>query len=98
MVGGCPARGFKGAEPYAMARIINVEKFLTFIGRLYPGLQLHVGIQNDHDIPENNGFYQLIDGRLHITDQKPDSITTPGGLAAVFLAAQPVLMPMLLDD
>lgn len=81
-----------------MARIINVEKFPHLHRTSLSRIATHVGIQNDHDIPENNGFYQLIDGCLHITDQKPDSITTPGGLAAVFLAAQPVLMPMLLDD
>lgn len=98
MVGGCPARGFQGARPYAMARVVNVRKFLAFIGRIYPGLQLHVGIENDFDIPENNGYYELMEGHLSITDRRPDNIITPGGLAALFLGAQPVLLPMMLDE
>lgn len=98
MQGGCPGKGFEQSRPYAMARIINVEAFLRFVGRIYPGLQLHVGIDGDLDIPENNGYYQLMDGQLTITDQRPDNIITPGGLAALFLGAQPVLMAMLLDE
>lgn len=98
MQGGCPGKGFEHSRPYAMARIINVEAFLRFIGRIYPGLQLHVGIDGDLDLPENNGYYQLMDGQLTITDQRPDNIITPGGLAALFLGAQPTLMAMLLDE
>lgn len=98
MQGGCPGKGFANSRPYAMARIINVEAFLRFIGRVYPGLQLHVGIDGDLDIPENNGYYQLMNGQLTITDERPDNIITPGGLAALFLGAQPVLMAMLLDE
>lgn len=96
--GGCPCKGFKNSQPYGMARIINVEKFLTLVGRIYPGLQLRVGVQNDFDIPENNGFYELENGCLTITDRQPDSLVTPGGLAALFLGSQPVLMPMLLNE
>ena len=33
-----------------------------------------------------------------LTDEKPDSIVTPGGLAAMFMAAQPMVMDLLLDD
>lgn len=98
MSGGCPCKGFKNSRPYAMARIVNVEKFLTFIGRLYPGLQLRIGVENDVDIPENNGYYELENGRLIITDRRPDSIVTPGGLAALFLGSRPVLLSMLLDE
>lgn len=98
MVGWCPARGFKNAEPYMMARVVNVELFLQFVGRVFPGLQLHTGVQNDLLLPENNGFYDLMEGRLAIVEHAPDSIGTAGTLASVFLQPQPVLSPMMLDE
>lgn len=86
------------ATPYAMARIINVRKFLSAIFAAYPGFELHVGVGNDFDIPENNGYYRLASGRVETTEERPDTVLTPGGLAALFLGAVPVRMPMLLDE
>ena len=37
-------------------------------------------------------------GRVRLTDIRPESIITPGGLAAMFMAAQPIVMDMMLDE
>ena len=84
--------------PYAMARVINVPRFLANIAHRNPGFQLHIGVDGDLDIPENNGWYMVENGRVRLTDVKPDSIITPGGLAAMFMAAQPMVMDLLLDE
>ena len=88
----------KETKPYAMARIINVPRFLANIAHRNPGFQLHIGVDGDLDIPENNGWYMVENGRVRLTDVKPDSIITPGGLAAMFMAAQPMVMDLLLDE
>lgn len=88
----------KNVQPYAMARVINVERFLRSILAIYPDFQLHIGVDGDLDIPENNGYYRLDKGRLEITDEVPDSIVTPGGLAAMFLASHPTTVEMMLDE
>ena len=88
----------KGSEPYAMARVVNVPRFLSAIATPNPGFQLHIGVDGDLDIPENNGWYIVENGRVRLTDIKPDSIVTPGGLAAMFMAAQPMVMDMMLDE
>ena len=49
-------------------------------------------------IPENNGYYIIEDGKLRITDRQPDTVVTPGGLAALFLSAQPTYVEMMLDE
>lgn len=94
----CLPGSLKDSKPYAMARVINVPRFLQAIARPNPGFQLHVGIDGDLAIPENNGWYIIENGRVRLTDLKPDSIVTPGGLAAMFMAAQPIVMDMLLDE
>ena len=87
-----------GAEPYAMARVVNVEKFLRTVVSVYPDFELHIGVGDDQDIPENNGYYLVKDGKVTVTDERPDSIVTPGGLAAMFLAAHPLIFEMMLDE
>ena len=94
----CLPGSLKGSVPYAMARVINVPRFLSAIATPNPGFQLHIGVDGDLDIPENNGWYVVENGRVRLTDEKPDSIVTPGGLAAMFMAAQPMVMDMLLDE
>lgn len=94
----CLPGSLKDSKPYAMARVINVPKFLTSIAVPNPGFQLHIGIDGDLDIPENNGWYIIENGRVFVTDKRPDSIVTPGGLAAMFMAAQPIVMDLLLDE
>ncbi len=94
----CLPGSVKGAEPYAMARVINVPRFLSAIATPNPGFQLHIGVDGDMDIPENNGWYLVENGRVRLTDRKPESIITPGGLAAMFMAAQPIVMDLLLDE
>lgn len=95
MTGGCPAKGFRGARPYAMMRVIDAERFLQLVAQRLPGLQLTVGIDSDCDLPVNNRGYRLRDGRLYVTPQLPDSIVTPGGIPAMLFSGQPVLMPEL---
>ena len=94
----CLPGSLKETKPYAMARVINVPRFLAAIARPNPGFQLHIGIDGDLDIPENNGWYLVENGHVRLTDLKPDSIITPGGLAAMFMAAQPMVMDLLLDE
>lgn len=94
----CMPGSLKGAEPYAMARVINVPRFLSAIATPNPGFQLHIGVDGDMDVPENNGWYIVENGRVRLTDVKPESIVTPGGLAAMFMAAQPMVMDMMLDE
>ncbi len=96
--GGCPAHGFKDAQPYAMARVVDVRAFLTFIVQVFPGLQLSFGVEGDQDFPENNGYYEVQNGTWRILHEPPSTMVTPGDLAALFLSAQPVLLPMLLDE
>lgn len=88
----------KDAVPYAMARVINVPRFLASIAQPNPGFQLHIGVDGDLDIPENNGWYIIENGTVRLTDIRPDNIVTPGGLAAMFMAAQPIVMDMMLDE
>lgn len=87
-----------GAVPYAMARVVNVEKLLQAVLAVYPTFQLHIGVDGDLDIPENNGYYFVDEGKVMITDKKPDSIVTPGGLAAMLLGAHPTTVEMMLDE
>lgn len=94
----CLPGGKEDARPYAMARVVNVPRFLQSIARPNPGFQLHIGVDGDLDIPENNGWYIVENGRVELTDQRPTSIVTPGGLAAMFMAAQPMVMDLLLDE
>lgn len=90
--------GLKAAVPYAMARVVNVERLFNAVLRAYPDFQLHIGVDGDLDVPSNNGFYLLENGRVNITDQRPDTIVTPGGLAAMFLGSQPMYVEMMLDE
>lgn len=90
--------GLKAAKPYAMARVISVERLFRAVLRAYPDFQLHIGVDGDLDIPINNGYYLLENGRVNITDQRPDTIVTPGGLAAMFLGSQPTYVEMMLDE
>lgn len=98
VVGGCPGQGFNESKPYAMARVVDVLGFLNFLGRVHPGLQLTVGVENDEDIPENNGYYELFEGEVRILEHRPDNVLTAGGLAALLLGSQPVQLPLMLDD
>lgn len=95
MTGGCPAKGFKGAAPHAMMRVVDAEKFLKVVAERLPGLQLVVGIDSDTDIPSNNGGYRLRDGRCYTSSTLGDSIVTPGGIPAMLMAGQIVQVPFM---
>ena len=84
--------------PYAMARVVNVERFLKAVVRANPRFQLHIGVDGDLDIPENNGYYLVRDGRVTVTEERPGDIVTPGGLAALFLGSQPTFCELMLDE
>ena len=49
-------------------------------------------------LPANNAFYHLEGGRLTLTGQMPSTLTTPGGLARMFLAGQPVQLKLMMDE
>lgn len=88
----------EGAAPYAMARVTHVEKFFKMVLHAYPELEMHIGIDGDLDIPENNGYYLLRGGKCTLTEDVPADIITPGGLAALFLSAIPTHIRMMLDE
>ncbi|MGM9694247.1 MAG: GNAT family N-acetyltransferase [Alloprevotella sp.] len=93
------ARGTEpGAEPYAMARVTDAHRFLSCIAAPNPNFSMRIGVGGDYDMPENNGWYELKDGRVTLTDQQPERIVTPGGLAAMFLAAQPLILDLMMDE
>ena len=46
----------------------------------------------------NKGGYELKNGSVDYTDQMPERIVTPGGLAAMFLAAQPLILDLMMDE
>lgn len=87
-----------GAAPYAMARVTHVEKFFKMVLHAYPELEMHIGIDGDFDIPENNGYYLLRGGKCTLTEDVPADIITPGGLAALFLSAIPTHIRLMLDE
>ena len=89
---------YSGRTPYAMGRVIHVEKFLRMVLRANPNLRLHVGVDGDLHVPENNGYYVLERGQVRITDERPPRMVTPGGLAAMFLASQPFLLDLMMDE
>ena len=89
---------YGGRTPYAMGRVIHVEKFLRMVLRANPNLRLHIGVDGDLHVPENNGYYVLERGQVRITDERPPRMVTPGGLAAMFLASQPFLLDLMMDE
>lgn len=93
MTGCCPSKGFKGAQQHAMARVIDADRFLTFVANRLPGLQLSVTIDADADIPANAKTYRLRDGRCYTGTTVQESPVGVGGIPAMFLAGQPVLVP-----
>lgn len=94
-----PAAGTdSGATPYAMARVTHVEKFFKMVLHAYPEFEMHIGIDGDFDIPENNGYYLLRNGKCTLTEDVPTDIITPGGLAALFLSAIPTHISLMLDE
>lgn len=93
MTGCCPSKGFKGVQPHAMARVIDAERFLTFVAGRLPGLQLSVTIDADADIPANVKTFRLRDGRCYTNTTSQESPVGVGGIPAMFLAGQPVLVP-----
>lgn len=95
ITGGCPAKGFKGAVPGAMMRVIDAEKFLTFVAASLPGLQLNVTMRDDAHLPVNNRTFRLREGHLFVTTATVDSTSTPGGVLAMLMAGQPVQVPGL---
>lgn len=95
MVGGCPAKGFKGAEPQAMMRSVCVEKFLYFVAKCLPGLQLTATIEADSDLPDNIGTYRLRDGHCYVSPFLTENRMTPGSIPAMLLAGQPVQVPFV---
>lgn len=88
----------EGAEPYAMARVLNVERFLTVVAAHHPEETFEVGLEGDEHIPENNGFYRLEKGKLKIIAHRPNVVLTPGAFAAAFLREHPVEMRLLMSD
>ena len=63
-----PYGSVKETVPYAMARVINVPRFLNSIAKPNPGFQLHIGIDGDMVLPENNGWYIVENGKVRLTD------------------------------
>lgn len=84
--------------PYAMMRVVNPLRFLAAIATAKPRLQMCIGISGDLHVPENNGSYIIKEGNVARTELKPEQTVTPGELAALFLANEPTVMDLLLDE
>lgn len=93
ITGCCPAKGFKGATPHAMTRVIDAERFLSFVAQRLPGLQLVTTVNGDDAIEANNRTFRLRDGRCYTSTMPAESSVAPGGVTAMFLSGQPVLVP-----
>lgn len=88
----------KGADPYAMARVINAEKFLSIVAAHHPDEVFEIGLEGDEQIPENNGYYRLEGGKVRLIEERPNVVLLPGPFAAAFLREHPVLMPLMMDE
>lgn len=96
-MGACPG-ALRYAQPYAMARVIDVPRFFRTILHDNPGLELTIGVAGDLSIPENNGTYMIREGQVLLIDAVAEQIVTPGELAAMFLSAQPTVVRNMLDE
>jgi len=85
------------SRPYLMARVVNVLRLLEAVAAFDPSFYLHIGVDGDVFVPENNGWYEVQNGKVHVTDSRPTQIVTPGGLATLFLGADSVSASFLLD-
>lgn len=86
------------AQPYGMARVVNVERFLQTIMPTLSGSSFCVEIVGDELLPQNNGRYLFSAKGVERTEQPADAQMTPGELAAFFLQGHAVNMPMMLDE
>lgn len=86
------------AEPYVMCRVINVPRFLEIMAQENPDVSLSLTIQDDFDLPENNGTYHLSSGKACRTEEKEALQLHPGALAAHFLRAAAINVELLLDE
>ncbi len=55
-----------------MIRVINALKALRSYVAQNPSLQCTIRIENDHDIPMNNAYYVISEGKVRQTDE-PDT-------------------------
>lgn len=55
-----------------MIRVINALKALRSYAAQNPSLQCTIRIENDHDIPMNNAYYVISEGKVRQTDE-PDT-------------------------
>ena len=59
----------------AMIRVINAEKALALYALQHPQAACSIRIQDDDDIPMNNAYYRLAEGKVTKTDE-PDELAT----------------------
>lgn len=94
----CLPQTEEGVAPYAMARIINVERFLQILAAKDRKAHWHLGIQGDAHLPENNGFYYVENGKVYVTNVETKNVLTPGGLASLFFGNNSLVMDLMLDE
>lgn len=86
------------AQPYAMARVINVPHFLQQLAQWHPEWNTIIEVANDEALPQNNGRYALTKGACHTTQMPPEKIFTPGELAAFAFSQCGMSLPLMLDE
>ena len=86
------------AQPYAMARVINVPQFLQQLAQWNPEWETIIEVVSDEAFPQNNGRYALAQGTCHTTQMPPAKVFTPGQLAAFALSECSLNMPLMLDE
>lgn len=58
----CLLPSFVDSLYLGMARVIHAERLLNIVARKYPSLELYVEIEEDKDLPENEGGYAIVNG------------------------------------
>lgn len=94
----CTTADAEGAEPYAMARIVDVQRFLERVASKDKSAHFHIRINGDAHLPENNGNYYVEKGKVYITPAESNAVMTPGELAETFIGRTPIVMDLLLNE
>ena len=61
----------------AMLRVINAKKALRLYAEAHPGVDMVLRVEGDADIPMNNAYYVLKDGKVRQTDEPCLSAVKP---------------------
>ena len=84
--------------PYAMARVVDVEKFFQIMAPTLSDQTVCIEVVPDYILPHCGGRYLFENGTVQPTDRPPHYTLRPGMLAYFFLARPFISLPMMLDE